>query len=267
MNASPPIKLFVVDAFAPARFGGNPAAVCPLDAWLPDALLQKMASEHNLSETAYFVPEAGAFRLRWFTPVAEVPLCGHATLAAACVAFERLGFRGRAIEFLTLSGTLTVQRLESGYAMDFPARPPVPCACPPELAEALGRDDFECLRAEDYWAVFRTEAEVKAAAPRRESLMRLGLRGLGVTAPAAPGGAADFVSRFFAPKFGIDEDPVTGSAHCSLAPYWAGRLGRNSLRARQVSARGGSLDLEYAGDRVRIAGRAILYSEGIILPG
>lgn len=264
MIPSQPIKLFVVDAFAQKRFEGNPAAVCPLDAWLPDALLQKMASEHNLSETAYFVPEAGVFRLRWFTPVSEVKLCGHATLAAACVAFERLGFAERRIEFRTLSGPLAVEREEGGYAMDFPAQVPVPCACPPELAEALGRDDFQCLRSEDYWAVFKSEAEVRAVAPRREALMRLGLRGLGVT---APGDAVDFVSRFFAPKFGIDEDPATGSAHCALGPYWAGRLGKSSLRARQVSARGASLDIRCEGDRVRIAGQAILYSEGIIPPG
>jgi predicted PhzF superfamily epimerase YddE/YHI9 len=159
---------------------------------------------------------------------------------------------------------LAVERRDGGYAMDFPAQVPAPCPCPPELAEALGRDDFECLRSEDYWAVLRSEAEVKAVAPRREALMRLGLRGLGVT---APGDTIDFVSRFFAPKFGIDEDPVTGSAHCALAPYWAGRLGKDSLRARQVSARGGSLDLRCEGGRVRISGHAILYSEGIILPG
>jgi PhzF family phenazine biosynthesis protein len=267
MDIARPVRLFVVDAFARARFEGNPAAVCPLDAWLPDAVLRKMASEHNLSETAFFVPERDAFRLRWFTPTAEVELCGHATLAAACVAFERLGFAGPRIEFETLSGTLTVERQGDGYAMDFPAQVPVPCPCPPELAEALGRDDFECLRSGDYWAIFRSAAEVEAAAPRKEALLRLGLRGLGVSAPGGPGSGADFVSRFFAPKFGIDEDPVTGSAHCALGPYWAARLGKKSLRARQVSARGGFLDLLCEGDRVRIGGRAILYSEGLILPG
>jgi predicted PhzF superfamily epimerase YddE/YHI9 len=258
-----PIPLFIVDAFAEARFQGNPAAVCPLDAWLPDEVMQRMAAEHNLSETAFLVPETGGYRLRWFTPVAEVNLCGHATLASAFVVFERLGFPGTRVEFHTLSGTLAVERRDGGYEMDFPSQAPLPCPMPPEVVDALGRSDLPCFRADDYLVAMPSEADVRASAPRIEPLRHIDLRGLILT---APGDSVDFVSRFFCPKFGINEDPVTGSAHCILAPYWSPRLGKTEMQARQISARGGSLRVRLAGPRVFIIGKAVLYSEGSILP-
>jgi PhzF family phenazine biosynthesis protein len=257
------VPLFILDAFAEARFQGNPAAVCPLDAWLPDEVMRKMAAEHNLSETAFLVPEAGGYHLRWFTPVAEVELCGHATLASACVVFERLGFAGTRVEFRTLSGTLAVERRDGEYEMDFPAQAPLPCPMPPEIAEALGRSDLPCFRADDYLVAMPSEADVRAASPRIDPLRNIDRRGLILT---APGDSVDFVSRFFAPKFGIDEDPVTGSAHCILTPFWSQRLGKPEMRARQISARGGSLRVRLAGPRVFMSGKAVLYSEGRVLP-
>jgi len=263
MNGHQAIRLFIVDAFAEARFQGNPAAVCPLETWLPDEVMQKMATEHNLSETAFLAPEAGGYHLRWFTPVAEVKLCGHATLASAFVLFEKLGLPGARMEFRTLSGTLAVERRDGGYEMDFPSQPPLPCPMPPEVAAALGRSDLPCFRADDYLVAMPSEADVRAASPRIEALRNIDLRGLILT---APGDSVDFVSRFFCPKFGINEDPVTGSAHCILAPYWSQRLGKTEMRARQISARGGSLRLRLEGPRVFIGGKAVLYSEGRVLP-
>lgn len=258
------LKQFQVDAFARRVFEGNPAAVCPLDAWLPDATLQAIALENNLSETAFFVPAGPGFHLRWFTPVAEVDLCGHATLATAHVLFEELGYKGQAIEFMTRSGRLVVERRDGMLVMDFPAQPPVPCAAPAALLEGLGASPVEVLAADDYVVVFEDEAIVRTLAPDMAKLSTLALRGVCITAPAAPGSEIDFVSRFFAPRYGIPEDPVTGSAHCELAPYWAGRLGKLRLAAYQASARGGDVLCEVRGDRVILAGRAVTFMAGEI---
>ena len=257
------LPLYQVDAFTSRVFGGNPAAVVALQTWLPDATLQSIAMENNLAETAFFVREAAGHHLRWFTPVQEVDLCGHATLAAAWVLFERLEPGLTRVEFASRSGTLTVTREAQGLlALDFPARPAVPCAPPPGLAEALGAAPRETLQGErDLLAVFDTEAQVRALAPDMERLRRLPLFGVATT---APGQDSDFVSRFFAPRAGLPEDPVTGSSHCSLVPYWARVLGRQRLFARQVSARGGELHCEAQGERVRIAGEAVLYLEGTL---
>ncbi len=255
------LRQFQIDAFASRPFQGNPAAVCPLESWLPDALLQAIAEENNLSETAFFVPSTKGYALRWFTPVAEVDLCGHATLASAHVLYEILGHDQPSITFETRSGDLIVERRGTQLVMDFPACLPRPCSLPDPLAEGLGRRPVEVLAGDDYLAVFETEAEVRAIVPDQALLARLDLRGVCVT---APGLEADFVSRFFAPKLGIPEDPVTGSAHCMLTPYWAGKLGRNILNARQVSRRGGEIGCEIVceprGDRVQLAGSAGLYA-------
>lgn len=232
------IRQYQVDAFASRVSEGNPAAVCPLDEWLDARVLQAIAEENNLPETAFFVLTARGFHLRWFTPVAEVELCGHATLAAAHVIYERLGYPQPSIIFETLSGDLTVERRDGLLAMDFPARPPTPRTAPRALIEGLGRAPQEVLAADDWVAVFESESEVRAITPDQQRLRELDLRGVTIT---APGTDKDFVSRFFAPKFGIPEDPVTGSAHCELAPYWAVRLGRQCLEARQVSRRGGNV--------------------------
>jgi PhzF family phenazine biosynthesis protein len=248
--------MYQVDAFADRVFGGNPAAVCPLDAWLPDTLLQAIAAENNLAETAFFVREGDEYRLRWFTPVAEVDLCGHATLASADVLFRYLGYEEPTIRFQTRSGLLEVERRDDMYAMDFPATTPVECQPPPLLAEALGVTPEATLKAFDHVAVLESEQQVRAVSPKFARLADLDLRGVIVT---ARGDRADFVSRFFAPKLGINEDPVTGSAHCELTPYWAARLGKNSLRAEQVSARGGTVLCDLRGDRVTLRGRAALY--------
>jgi PhzF family phenazine biosynthesis protein len=255
------IRQYQVDAFARRVFEGNPAAVCPLDGWLPDAVLQAIAGENNLSETAYLVPEGAGYRLRWFTPVAEIDLCGHATLASAHVLFEHLGHPGPAIAFRTRSGTLTVERAGGLLAMDFPARPPRSCPAPAALVAGLGRTPAEILAADDYIAVFEEEADIHALVPELSRLAGLDRRGVCVT---APGRDVDFVSRFFAPRYGIPEDPVTGSAHCELAPYWAARLGRTELAARQVSRRGGDVRCRLAGDRVILAGGAVTFMTGEI---
>jgi len=255
------LPIYQVDAFASAVFKGNPAAVCPLDAWLPDATMQAIAAENNLAETAFFVPEGEDYGLRWFTPAIEVDLCGHATLASAHVIFDRLKPGRDVVSFSTRSGVLTVTRAGDRLALDFPAQPPAPCTPPDDLGAALGGAPLEILGSVDYMAVFGSAAEVRALAPDFRRLARLDRRGVIAT---APGSDCDFVSRFFAPRAGIDEDPVTGSAHCALIPYWARRLGKDRLFARQISARGGELDCALRGDRVTIAGRAVLYLEGTI---
>ena len=259
------IKQYQVDAFANRIFEGNPAAVCPLDAWLDDGLLQSIAAENNLAETAFFVPpENGhsSFGLRWFTPVAEVDLCGHATLAAAHIIFDVLGHKGPVAAFETRSGQLLVERKGGGLlAMDFPAAAPAPCDPPPALAQALGLSPDQVLAGYDYISVFEDEDSVRSISPDLGALAKLDLRAVAVT---APGRDHDFVSRVFAPKLGIPEDPVTGSAHCELAPYWAARFGRNVLRARQVSRRGGDVLCELRGDRVILSGRAATFMEADI---
>jgi predicted PhzF superfamily epimerase YddE/YHI9 len=258
------IPLFQVDAFASRRFAGNPAAVCPLPGWPDDALLQAIAAENNLSETAFLVRETAGWRIRWFTPQAEVDLCGHATLAAAFVLFERLEPGRMEVEFASQSGPLGVRREADRLALDFPARPPRPIPPLPALSTALGRAPAELLRARDLCAVYSTEADVRSLRPDFAALTPLGDVGIIAT---APGDDCDFVSRFFAPAVGIPEDPVTGSAHATLTPYWAARLGKRSLFARQVSARGGELWVEDRGERVAIAGCAVLVVEGRMLLG
>jgi len=254
------VPIYQVDAFTSEVFHGNPAAVCPLEDWLPDEVLQAIAAENNLSETAFFIPQSDAWSLRWFTPLTEVDLCGHATLAAAFVLFQRYPERA-ALNFHSRSGVLTVTRANDLLILDFPAWPPAPHAPLPALTEGLGRAPVELLKARDYLAVFASEDDVRALQPDMETLKRLVIRGVIAT---APGRNCDFVSRFFAPTVGIPEDPVTGSAHCTLAPYWAERLGKRQLHARQISARGGELFCETHGERVSIAGRAVLYLEGSI---
>lgn len=255
------IKQYQVDAFATRVFEGNPAAVCPLQEWLDDATLQAIAEENNLSETAFFVPSPRGYKLRWFTPVSEVDLCGHATLASAHVLFDILGYQKPSIVFETRSGDLTVERKGERLVMDFPSVPPRPCVSPEALTQGLGQVPVEVLAADDYIAVFDSAAVVRALVPDMALLKTLDLRGAIVT---APGIDTDFVSRFFAPRLGVDEDPVTGSAHCALTPYWAKRLGKSILTARQVSKRGGSIDCELKADRVILSGRAVTFMEAEI---
>ncbi len=255
------IPIYQIDAFADRVFTGNPAAVCPLQEWLDDAVLQAVAQENNLSETAFFVPEDEGYHIRWFTPVAEVDLCGHATLGTAYLILHELEPSLDRVTFRSRSGTLSVNRKGDTLAMDFPAQPPKPCDMPPAIPEALGTAPMEVLASEDYFVVLPKQEDVAATQPDFMRLRDLGLRGIIVT---AKGNQVDFVSRFFAPKLGIDEDPVTGSAHCALTPYWANRLGKSRLRAQQLSKRGGTLYCEDRGDRVVIAGKAVKYLEGHI---
>jgi len=255
------LPLYQVDAFSKRRFAGNPAAVCPLPKWLPDHTLQQIAAENNLAETAYFVAEPDGYRLRWFTPAVEVDLCGHATLAAAHVLMDCLGFGGEQVTFHSRSGPLTVARSGELYTLDFPSRPGAERPVDPSLALALGAMPQAVYAARDTMCVFETAAQVLDLTPNMEALAALEPFAFIAT---APGENCDFVSRFFAPKQGINEDPVTGSAHCTLTPYWAARLGKVSLFARQISARGGELWCEDHGDRVRISGHGALYLTGFI---
>jgi len=257
------LPLYVVDAFAQRAFEGNPAAVVLLEAWLPDEMLGSIAAENNLSETAFVVSgERGAFELRWFTPTTEVDLCGHATLASAFV----LAHRGHAdwpVRFETReAGPLHVGRGGDGFVLDFPSSPPVRAAMPAGIAEAIGQHVTEYVRAEQAIAVLRDADAVRAVSVAPDFVRGLGTDGLIVTAQGDNG--YDFVSRYFAAHVGIDEDPVTGSAHCALAPYWADRLGKLDLRARQVSARGGDIRCVVDGDRVHLHGHAVLYLRGEI---
>ena len=256
------IPIYQIDAFTSRVFSGNPAAVCPLESWLEDSLLQAIAQENNLSETAFFIPQGEGYHIRWFTPVAEVDLCGHATLASAFVVFAHLEPSGVVVSFNSKSGRLTVTRDDDLLTMDFPSLSPVPCEAPDVLIKGLGKEPVEVLRSEDYVGVFSAEDDIRDLRPDFETLNELDLRGVAVT---AKGKAVDFVSRFFAPKYGINEDPVTGSVHCSLTPYWAGKLRKRDLRAYQVSKRGGELFCKDCGDRVRISGRAVAFMEGSII--
>ena len=257
------IPLWQVDAFAAEVFAGNPAAVCLLEAWPDDRLLQNIAAENNLSETAFLVRNAEGYDLRWFSPVTEVALCGHATLAAAKVLFDLRGWREPEIRFQTRNrGVLTVARRGDLFEMDFPSLPANPMPTPAGLGEALGIEPQMMLKSTDDWlAILDDEETVRHLKPDLAAVAKYDCRCL---VPTARGGTADFVSRAFAPRYGIPEDPVTGSAHCALAPYWAGVLGRNELRAFQVSARGGEVFCKVAGDRVKLAGGAIVYLEGTI---
>ncbi len=255
------ISLYQIDAFASKLFEGNPAAVCPLDEWLPDDTMQAIAAENNLSETAFFVPTSSGFHIRWFTPVSEVDLCGHATLASAYVLFDILNCLNDRIEFKSKSGLLAVTRENEWLVMDFPAQPPEPCEVPREIAAAFAASPAESLKSEDYMVVFEREADIKSAAPDFELLKKLDLRGVIITAKSD---RYDFVARFFAPQYGIPEDPVTGSAYTQLTPYWASKTGKKKFRAKQLSPRGGELTCELRNDRVLIAGKAIKYMEGKI---
>jgi PhzF family phenazine biosynthesis protein len=256
------LPLFQVDAFASRVFAGNPAAVVPLVRWLDDATLQQIATENNLSETAFFVGGSGDYQIRWMTPTAEIDLCGHATLASAWIVFNRLEPERRSVTFRSNSGPLHVTAQGDRLALDFPARAPEPAeASQSAVADALGARPASVLASRDYLAVFSGEDEVRALRPDMAKTAALDRMAVIAT---APGRDCDFISRFFGPAVGVPEDPVTGSAHCTLVPYWSRRLGRTSLFARQVSARGGELWCEDRGERVSIAGQAALFLEGTI---
>lgn len=262
------LPLYWIDAFTDKPFQGNPAAVVVLEAWPEAAVMQNIAFENGLAETAFFVRSGpDRFHLRWFTPGIEMDLCGHATLASAFVAFRHLGQTGARVVFDSRSGPLTVtRRPDERLELDFPARPPALVAgaqLPSTLLPGLRGPRPQWIgKARDYLCVYPTSADVFALNPDFALLSQIDVIGIIVTAPGTDG--VDFVSRFFAPNAGIPEDPVTGSSHCSLVPYWAQRLGKNTLRARQVSARGGDLLCELAGDRVKMAGHAVLYLRGDI---
>jgi PhzF family phenazine biosynthesis protein len=255
------LTLYQIDAFTDKVFRGNPAAVCPLDSWLSDTDLQAIAEENNLSETAFYVPVDAGFHLRWFTPRAEVDLCGHATLATAFVIFNFSDYAENTVNFETRSGELAVTKNNDLLVMDFPSQPGKPCATPPLLVEGLGKTPIEVLSSEDYMAVLENEVDVVALKPNFDALSKLDLRGVMVTAKSSD---VDFVSRFFAPRYGINEDPVTGSAHCALTPYWTDKLKKTKLSARQVSKRTGYIECELKGNRVLLSGKAVKYMEGKI---
>ncbi|MGH9947100.1 MAG: PhzF family phenazine biosynthesis protein [Pyrinomonadaceae bacterium] len=256
------LEIFQVDAFTSKPFGGNPAAVVPLDAWLPDEVMQNIALENNLSETAFFVKSDNAYDLRWFTPTFEIDLCGHATLASAYVIFDLLKLEETRIKFSSQkSGELGVEKNGDVLTLDFPSRPPVACEAPEGLFEAIGKTPREVLKSRDYFLVYESEQDILDLKPNFSKLAEIPTHAVIVT---AKGETSDFVSRFFAPEAGINEDPVTGSAHCNLIPYWAEKLGKTEMFARQVSARGGELFCELSGDRVKIGGNATLYLKGEI---
>lgn len=256
------MKLYQVDAFTSSLFGGNPAAVVPLDAWLDDSLLQNIALENNLSETAFIVPDEQGYALRWFTPTVEVDLCGHATLAAAWVVFNALGFPGERVRFSSASGPLFVSRDGNRLTLDFPARPGTPILDRQPLEAALGIQIATALQARDTLVLLDSAEQVSNFQPDLHAISQLDTFAVMIT---APGDDCDFVSRFFAPAKGVPEDPVTGSAHCTLVPFWAERLGKTQLHARQVSARGGELFCALNGDRVSLSGEARCYLKGELL--
>ena len=257
------IPIYQVDAFTNERFKGNPAAVCPLDVWLPDAVMQNIAAENNLAETAFLVSSGDRYEIRWFTPTVEVDLCGHATLASAYVLFHELGYAKDQINFFSpRSGTLQVKRNGTILALNFPVDSLQEMPVLPERAIGLSQKPNAIFKGKaDYLFVYDTEAEIRALQPDFEALKIHPVRGIIVT---APGETVDFVSRFFGPACGVNEDPVTGSAHTTLTPYWAGVLGKSTLRAMQLSQRTGALTCKLLGDRVEIAGEAVLYLRGEI---
>lgn len=257
------LPIYQADAFTDKLFGGNPAAVIPLTAWLPAPEMQKIAAENNLAETAFFITQGDDFELRWFTPELEIDLCGHATLATAHIIFTELAYQRDTIHFHTLkAGTLTVTKVNDLYTLDFPSRPAAGCDAPELLLAAIGgKAPIEVLSSRDHMLVYETEADVLAIKPNFAALAKIDMMGVIVT---AKGDHSDFVSRFFIPAAGINEDPVTGSAHCNLIPYWAEKLGKNKLHAFQVSERRGELWCELKGDRVLMSGKAITYLKGEI---
>lgn len=253
--------IFQLDAFTASRFAGNPAAVMPLESFPPDAVLQSLAAENNLAETAFLVRVGDDYRIRWFTPTTEVPLCGHATLASAAVVMERLEPARRSVVFQSASGPLAVTRSDARYIMNFPALMAGPVAVPAGLSKALGVIAVEVLAdAFNYLALLDSADVVRQLSPDFAAIARLDRGGLIVT--AAGDGGYDFVSRYFAPAKGISEDPVTGSAHCALTPYWAKRLSKREFRAFQASRRGGEIICRLAGDRVELEGSCVFYLEG-----
>jgi PhzF family phenazine biosynthesis protein len=256
------LALYQVDAFTSRLFRGNPAAVVPMNQWLPDELLQAIAAENNLAETAFVIPQTNVCPLRWFTPTLEMDLCGHATLAAAFVLLREYFPSREQVTFATRSGELIVARAGGGLLMmEFPARPGKPVQVSADLVSALGARPRQALQARDLLAIFDSESQVRAIRPNFERIAALDAFAVIV---AAPGEDADFVSRFFAPKAGVPEDAVTGSAHCTLIPFWAARLGKRNLLARQLSRRGGELRCELRGERVAIGGEAVEYLRGEI---
>lgn len=254
------LKMYQVDAFASRVFEGNSAVIVPLDEWLPEHTMQAIAMENNLSETAFFVPSGTGFHIRWFTPTKEVKLCGHATLAAAFVLFNQLEYQHKTIHFDSLSGALSVTQQTNGrLTLDFPEQMPTICDAPDALIDGLGKVPMTCLQHENYIAVFETQAQIESLTPNFEQLKQLNLQGVIAT---APGNEHDFVARFFAPKFGINEDPVTGSAYTQLTPYWSKQLNQTQHRARQLSERGGEISCALKNGRVMISGQAVLYMKG-----
>jgi PhzF family phenazine biosynthesis protein len=264
------MKYYVVDVFTDQAFCGNPAGVCLLDEWLPDETLQNIAMENNLSETAFLVDRGAYYDLRWFTPELEVDLCGHATMGSSFVLFNVVKTAKSVLEFHTLSGVLTVRQEDGMIWMDFPSRPSVPISRLKSVSKALGIENYEIYKAADLLVVVDSEDFVKNLSPDFDMIRQakdeahMPDDNFGVIVTAA-GGDCDFVSRFFAPSAGIDEDPVTGSTHCILVPYWSKRLGLTTMTARQLSKRGGRIWCENAGERVIIGGKAVLYSAGEIL--
>lgn len=256
------LKIFQVDAFTEKLFGGNPAAICPLTEWLPDALMQKIASENNISETAFFVPEQDGYGLRWFTPTVEVELCGHATLATAHVLYNHLGIKTDEIHFYTKSGKLSVKRNGEMLTLIFPATPYSKIETPTGLAQALGITPAVVFASVTKWmAVYTSQKEIQNCRPDFVAIEKLNINGIIIT---ARGEACDFVSRFFTPRQGLNEDPVTGSAHTLLIPYWAERLNKNTMSAQQLSQRGGRLQCKYGGRAVEISGNSVTFLEGEI---
>jgi PhzF family phenazine biosynthesis protein len=259
------IPLFQIDAFSDKVFHGNPAAVCLLEKWIPEDLMQKIASENNQAETAFLVKKQNQFEIRWFTPTVEVDLCGHATLAAAFVLFHFRGFQDETAVFSSRSGPLLVTRAEDFLTLDFPADSPVPSSAPGSLIAGMGLTPREVLKGKtDFLLVYSTSEEIENLDPDMSLISKAEARGVIAT---APGHDVDFVSRFFAPQSGIPEDPVTGSAHTTLTPYWAARLGRNELSAIQLSKRRGWLKCLLVGERVKISGQARPYMTGEIEVG
>ena len=255
------LELFQVDAFTDQVFKGNPAAVIPLQHWLTDEQLQAIAAENNLSETAYVVQHNNDYSIRWFTPVSEVDLCGHATLASAFVLFNHLDYSADSITFDSKSGPLIVKRVADAYSMDFPAQPAILCDIPEPIEHAFNHPIKACLKSVDYILVFEDERAIRELTVDLSRLKQLDLRGVVVTASSDN---YDFVCRCFAPRYGIDEDPVTGSAYTQLVPYWADVLSKKEFRAAQLSSRGGELGCELVGDRVMITGGAVLYLKGTV---
>ena len=259
------LQLYQIDAFADHTFAGNPAAVVPLNEWLEDSVMQSIAAENNLAETAFFVKQQGAFEIRWFTPVAEVDLCGHATLAAAYVIFNEMICTDAELVFHSKSGPLKVSKIRQYnkdlIVLDFPTQKPIECDAPQGLGDALGIDISVCLKNEIYIVVLDSEEEVVRLTPNFTKLLNLGIRGVTVTAVSSN---YDFINRYFAPLIGINEDSVTGSAYTKLIPYWSQKLNKKRMTAKQASDRGGEVFCELVGDRVNIAGTAVKYLSGKI---